>query len=216
MGPPDPPANFLPTHVVFQVMPWPFSSNRMGFIQDNGTAFMSPYLMPLVSLPGTAPSPLGQLGGIPHGQWAAPSAAIYDLGGTSCVPGGGALHPLTPHDTTFMGPCLGGIPYRQRAGPSAAICNLGGTSCVPGGSALRAPAPMTLLSRGLVARIQKRIFLGCTSAMGFDWWPCTLLSSMGAFWLSVIFFPWQLLCSVVLASSWGVFILLLSFSSSYG
>jgi hypothetical protein len=39
--------------------------------------------------------------------------------------------------------------------------------------------PMTLLSRGLVARIQKRIFLGCPYTMGFDWQPCTLLSSMG-------------------------------------
>jgi hypothetical protein len=28
------------------------------FIQDNGTAFMSQYLMSLASLPGTAPSPL--------------------------------------------------------------------------------------------------------------------------------------------------------------
>jgi hypothetical protein len=58
MGPPDPPADFLPTHVVLWVTPQPFSSAPMGFIQDNGTAFMSQYLTPLVSLPGTAPSPL--------------------------------------------------------------------------------------------------------------------------------------------------------------
>ncbi len=77
--------------------------------------------------------------------------------------------------------------------------------------------PMTLLSRGLVARIQKRIFLGCPYAMGFDWQPCTFPSSMGGIWISIIFIPGQLLCSVVLVASWGVFIILLSFSlSSWG
>jgi hypothetical protein len=110
MGPPDPPANFLPTYVVLWVTPRPFSSAPMGFIQDNGTAFMSQYLMPLASLPGTAPSPLVRLGGIPYGQWAAPSAAIYNLGGTLCVPGGSALRAPAPHDNTFTGPRLGGIP----------------------------------------------------------------------------------------------------------
>jgi hypothetical protein len=48
----------------------------------------------------------------------------------------------------------------------------GGVPCAP-------LPPMTLLSRGLIARIQKRIFLGRPYAMGFDWQPCTLLSSMG-------------------------------------
>jgi hypothetical protein len=104
MGPSDPPADFLPTHVVLWVTPQPFSLAPMGFIQDNDTAFMSQYLMPLASLPGTAPSPLVQLGGIPYGQRAAALAAIYNLGGTTCVPGGSALHAPTPHDTTFMGP----------------------------------------------------------------------------------------------------------------
>jgi hypothetical protein len=141
MGPPDPPADFLPTHVVLRVTPRPFSSTPMGFIQDNGTAFMSQYLTPLASLPGTAPSPLVRLGGIPYGQQAALSAAIYDLGGTLCVPGRSALHAPAPYDNTFTGPRLGGIPYGQRAAPLAAIYNLGGGSCVPGGSALRAPAP---------------------------------------------------------------------------
>jgi hypothetical protein len=50
--------------------------------------------------------------------------------------------------------------------------SLGGVPCAP-------LPPMTLLSRGLVARIQKRIFLGRPYAMGFDWRPRTLLSSMG-------------------------------------
>ncbi len=53
-----------------------------------------------------------------------------------------------------------------------ACMSLGGVPCAP-------LPPMTLLSRGLVARIQKRIFLGCPYAMGFDWRPHTLLSSMG-------------------------------------
>jgi hypothetical protein len=50
--------------------------------------------------------------------------------------------------------------------------SLGGVPCAP-------LPPMTLLSRGLVAPIQKRIFLGRPYAMGFDWRPRTLLSSMG-------------------------------------
>jgi hypothetical protein len=50
--------------------------------------------------------------------------------------------------------------------------SLGGVPCVP-------LPPMTLLSRGLVAQIQKRIFLGRPYAMGFNWQPCTLLSLMG-------------------------------------
>ena len=78
MGPLDSPANFLPTHVILRVSPRPFSLAPMGLIQDNGSAFMSLYLTPLASLPVTALS-------LPYGQWAAPSAAIYNLGGTSCV-----------------------------------------------------------------------------------------------------------------------------------
>ncbi len=105
MGPPDPPADFLPIHVALRVTPRPFSSAPMGFIQDNGTAFMSQYLTPLASLLGTAPNPPVRLGGIPYGQRAAPSGAIYNLGGALCVPGGSALHAPAPHDTTFTGPC---------------------------------------------------------------------------------------------------------------
>jgi hypothetical protein len=103
MGPPDPPANFLPTHVVLGVTPRPFLLAPMGFIQDNHTAFMSQYLTPLASLPGTAPSLLMRLGGISYGPRAAPLAAIYNLGGTACV-GGSALRAPAPHDTTFTGP----------------------------------------------------------------------------------------------------------------
>jgi hypothetical protein len=50
--------------------------------------------------------------------------------------------------------------------------SLGGVPCAP-------LPPMTLLSLGLVTRIQKRIFLGRPYAMGLDWQPCTLLSLMG-------------------------------------
>ncbi len=103
MGPPDHPAGFLPTHVVLRVTPWLFLLAPMGFIQDNGTAFMSQYLTPLASLSSTVPSPPVQLGDIPYGQRAAPLAAIYNLGGTSCV-GGSALNAPAPHDNTFMGP----------------------------------------------------------------------------------------------------------------
>ena len=91
MDPLDPPADFLPTHMVLRVTPRPFSSAPMGFIQDDGTSFMSAYLTPLAS-------------NLPYGQRAAPSATIYDLGGTSCVPGGSALRAPAPHDTAFTGP----------------------------------------------------------------------------------------------------------------
>jgi hypothetical protein len=60
-------------------------------------------------------------------------------------------------------------PFTIWGGPRV---SLGGVPCAP-------LPPMTLLSRGLVARIQKRIFLGRPYAMGFDWRPRTLLSSMG-------------------------------------
>ena len=157
-------------------MPWPSPLAPMGFIYDDGTSFMSPYLAPLASLPDTVTVP-----SLPYGQWAALSAAIYNLGGTSCVLGGSALHSPTPHDTAFMGPRLGDIPYGQWAARSAAIYDLGRGARVSLGGVPCAPLPpMTLLSRGLAARIQKRIFLlGCIYAMGFNWQPRTLHSSMG-------------------------------------
>ena len=106
MDPLDPPANFLPSHLVLRVTPRPFSLAPMGSIQDNGTALMSPYLTPPASLPGMAPSPLVQLGGLPYGQRAALSAAItiWGVPCVSCVPGGITLRPPAPHDITFMGP----------------------------------------------------------------------------------------------------------------
>ena len=86
MSPLGPPDHILPTHVVLRITPLPFSSASMGLIQDDGTSFMSPYLMPLVSLPGTTPGP-----GLPYGQCAALLAAICNLGGTLYFPGGSAL-----------------------------------------------------------------------------------------------------------------------------
>ena len=111
----DPPQNFLPTHLVLRVAPRPFSLAPVGFIHDNGTNFMSQYLMPLASsLPGTEPGPLVHLGGIPHGQGSVPStgcplhaSSIYCLWGTWCVPVGSALCTTFPQDTISMGPrCL--------------------------------------------------------------------------------------------------------------
>ena len=88
--------------------------------------------------------------------------------------------------------------------------------------------PMRLLSRVLVARIQKRIFLGPTYTMGFDWQPRTLLSSMGGIsalhhlhsMAAPLFRCFGFLMGgfIILlsffSSSWGVFILLLSSSLS--
>ena len=89
MGPPDPPADILPTHVVFWITPRPFSLAPMGLIHDDGTSFMSPYLTPLASLLGTTL-------GLPYGQRAAPLSAIYNLGGTSYVWGECPVHPRPP------------------------------------------------------------------------------------------------------------------------
>jgi hypothetical protein len=99
MGPPDPPSDFLPTHLVLRVPPRLFSSAHVGFIHDNGTHFMSQYLTPLASSqPNPTPGPLVHLGGIPHGQRSVPStgcslhaSSIYGLVGTSSVPVGSAL-----------------------------------------------------------------------------------------------------------------------------
>jgi hypothetical protein len=90
----------------------------MGFIQDDGTSFMSAYLMSLAS-------------NLPYGQQAAPSVTIYDLGGTLCVPGGSALRAPAPHDTAFTGPRFGGISYEQWASSLAAFYDLG-VWCKPG------------------------------------------------------------------------------------
>jgi hypothetical protein len=67
MGPPGPPPDFLPTHVVLSVAPLPFSWAPVGFIQDEGTNFMNQYLAPLAPLLGTAPRRLVKLGGILYG-----------------------------------------------------------------------------------------------------------------------------------------------------
>jgi len=65
MGAPDSLPDFLPTHLVLWVAPWPVSLAPMGFIYDNGNDFMSQHLAPPVSLPDTAPSQIVPLGGIP-------------------------------------------------------------------------------------------------------------------------------------------------------
>ena len=87
----DPPANILP-----RITPRPFSLAPMGFIHDDGTSFMSPYLTPLASQPGTTPSR-------PYGHHSVLLAAIYNLGGTSYVPGGSALRPPPPMTLLLRG-----------------------------------------------------------------------------------------------------------------
>jgi hypothetical protein len=67
MGLSDPPPNVLATHLVPQIMPRPVSSAPVGFIDDNGTAFLSQYLARPVPLPDTAPSLLMQSCCVPYG-----------------------------------------------------------------------------------------------------------------------------------------------------
>ncbi len=163
MPPPDPPPNFLPTHLV----PWftssSVSSAPVRFVHDNGTAFLRQNLAHPASIPVTVPSPLMQLA---HGLWPVP------LAGVLCMP----LH--------FM---VWGVPR----------VSLWRGPCAPG-------SLMTLLLRGLVARILKRICLGHTSAMGFNWHHHTLLWSMGSCWLPASFAPWPILRTFFWAYLWGV------------
>ena len=105
------------------------------------------------------------------------------------------------HDTAFTGPQVGGISYEQQAAPLKAIYNLGGTLCVPGGSALHAPAPHDTPFMGpCCPDPEDDISAGLHLRHGF--WLATLYSILQwrANWLSVIFIPGQLLCSIVLAS----------------
>jgi hypothetical protein len=88
--------------------------------------------------------------------------------------------------------------------------------CVPGGNALPAPVPHdTPFTGPRCPDPEEDISAGSNLCHAVR-----LLTSHppffngGANWLSVIFIPGPLLCSFVLASSWGAFILLLSFSSS--
>ncbi len=111
-GPPDPPPNLLPTHLVPRVAPCLVSSAPTGFVHNNGTAFLRQYLAHPVSPPVMVPSPLVILGGVPHGQRSVPLAGgslhaslLYGLGGTSCVPVERALRIPVPHNTTSAGPC---------------------------------------------------------------------------------------------------------------
>jgi hypothetical protein len=114
MDPPDAPPNLLATHLVPQVVAHTVSSVPVGFVHDNGTAFLRQYLVHPASSPVTAPSPLMQLGGVLHGQLSVllagrslQASSFYGLGGTSGVPEERALHTLVPHDTTSVGPhCL--------------------------------------------------------------------------------------------------------------
>ena len=101
------------THLVLRVAPRPVSSAPVGFVHDNGTDFMSQYLVPPASLPDTMPSLLLPLGGIPIGPRSVPlagcslraSSILYGTGGASCIPVGSALCPLVPQDTPYIGPC---------------------------------------------------------------------------------------------------------------
>jgi hypothetical protein len=80
MGPPDPPPNFLPTHLVIWVASRPVSlAPVVGIIYDNGTDFMSQYLTPPVSLPDMAPSLLEPLGGILFGPRSVPLKVTFSV-----------------------------------------------------------------------------------------------------------------------------------------
>lgn len=133
MGAPDSPPDFLPTHLVLWVTPWPVSLAPMGFIYDNGNDFMSQHLAPPASLPDTAPSQIVSFGGYP-----------------------------------FRPPS---VPLVKRSLRASSIHGLGGALCVPVDTAFL--SLKTLLMWGLRTRIQKRIYLGCTFAMGFGWRPRT-------------------------------------------
>ncbi len=111
MGPPDPPLDFFATHLVYWDVPQLISLAPLGLIKDNGTAFMSQYLVHPTSLPDMMPSLLVQLGGVPYEQRSVQlvgnslhASSIYGLGSNSCVPVGSALQAPVLQDTTSAGP----------------------------------------------------------------------------------------------------------------
>ncbi len=139
---------------------------------NSGTAFLAAYL--------ASPPSATSVSNMPYGQRPAPWATISSLGGTSCVPGGSALRAPAPHDTAFTGSRFGGISSEQQASPSAAFSIWGGARVSLGGVPGPPLPPMTLLSRGLAARIQTGILLlGCSYPIRLDWRRCTLHSLMG-------------------------------------
>ena len=133
MGPPDPPVDFLPTHVILWVTPQQFSLAPMGFIHNDGTSFMSPYLTHLASLLGTAL-------GLPYGQQAAPPAAIYNLGGVPPLVSLGGVPCAPPPPMTLLSWGLvwgvspmdsGLLRWQPFAVGGGAHVSLGGMPCVP-------------------------------------------------------------------------------------
>ncbi len=113
VGPLDPPPNFLPTCLVPWVVPYRVSSAPVGFVHNNGTAFLRQYLVHPASPPIKAPSLLVLLGrvfpmdsGLLHWRGVLCMPLHFMVwGGTLCVPVVRALCTLFPHNTTSAGPC---------------------------------------------------------------------------------------------------------------
>ena len=139
MGPPDPSPDFLLTHLVLWVAPRLFSSAPVGFIHhNNGTDFMSHYLTPLAS----------SLPGTAPGLLAHLGGIPHGQWSVPVPSMGYSLH------TSFIYDHLWEVPCTPRVSLWRVLCT-----------------PLSLktqFSWGLVAQIQKRIFLGRTYAMGFD------------------------------------------------
>ena len=109
MGAPDSPPDFLPTHLVLWVTPWPVSLAPMGFIYDNGNDFMSQHLVPPASLPDTAPSQIVSFGGYPFRPPVCPVGEAFSARLFYSRSGGCFMRPCghcipVPQDTPYVGP----------------------------------------------------------------------------------------------------------------
>ena len=160
-----------------------------------------------------------------HGGSSTPVGSIHDNGADFMSQYLTPLVSSQPSNTPGLLVHLGGIPHGQQSVPSAgcslhasSMYGLGGTSCVPCGcgECMCAPVPQDTTSMGPRHPDPEEDISGLHLRHGVRW-----VTSHPPFfngWLSAIFIPGKLLvCSIVLASAWGAFLLLLSFSlSSWG
>jgi hypothetical protein len=210
MGPPDPPPNFLASHLVPQIAPRPVSLAPVGFIDDNCTAFLSQNLARLVPLPDTAPSSLMQLGGVHYGQQSIPLAghalhasSINGLRGTFCVSLWGV--PCMPLFLKTLLPWVLiaqiqkrihlGCPYAMGFNwqPHTLLLPMGGISALHCLCPLAAPMFLLLIVFVGGSRIQKKMYPGGACHMASTWDSAGDLASScclwGALWFSIIVVP---------------------------
>jgi hypothetical protein len=189
---PDPPPNFIPTHLVLPV--------GLIYTNNNCTDFMNRYMAPTASPPDTAPSLPVPLGGIPFFYSVFPVDGAFSVYLFHLRSGGCIMHPYgkcqrcapVPENTPSVGPPCCPDPEKYLSGLHLYMgfgfrpCTL--FQCQGGGGVLDLrclcplAAPMFHLLGILVegSRIKKMIYWGGGACQkGLGWRPCALLLSMG-------------------------------------